>query len=478
MQLKTTTTTPKYAQGFSTLADETTLDDVPVAGRIPEWLTGTLVRTGPAQFEVGHQQYRHWFDGLAMLHRFSLAGNRVSYANCYLRTQSFEEARRTGRISRGEFGTDPCLSVFGRIRSLFSPRVTDNANVNVQRTAEQFVALTETPLPIAFDFDTLRTLGPVELDERLDGQISTAHPHFDFAAGRGFNYQIKLGRASEYLIVSHGSSHPRGEVIGKLPVDKPAYMHSFGMTERFLVLVEFPLVVTPLGLMFSGLLARPFIENYRWCPERGTRFWVLDKSDGRVIRRAEADALFCFHHVNAFERDGEVVVDLSAYDNPAIIEALYLDKLRGGVDLPVGKPRRFRIPTSGGDLVAEPLADTALELPRINYRWCNGREYRFVFGVGTREPSNFIDELVKLDLADGAVRSWRAADCYPGEPVFVPAPDAKSEDEGVVLSLVLDAGAGRSFLLVLDAQTFDEQARAELPHHVPFGFHGQYFRSP
>ncbi len=477
MQFDSRTTAPKYAQGFTTLGNETTLDDVPVTGRIPEWLTGTLVRTGPARFEVGDQRYRHWFDGLAMLHRFSFAGNRVSYANCYLQSRSFQDARRTGRISRAEFGTDPCLSVFGRVRSLFSPRITDNANVNVQRTAEQFVALTEVPLPIAFDRQTLRTLGPVELDARLDGQISTAHPHFDFAAGRSFNYQVKLGRTSEYLLVSESSDHPRGELIGKLPIDKPAYMHSFGMTERYVVLVEFPLVVAPLSLMFAGLLARPFIENYHWRPERGTRFWVLDKSDGHVVRRAEADPLFCFHHVNAFERDGEIVIDLSAYKDPAIIDALYLDKLRGGVDLPTGKPRRFRIPTAGGAIVEEGLSDTTLELPRINYRSCNGRDYRFAFGVGTREPSNFIDQLVKLDLADGSVRQWHAAGCYPGEPVFVPAPEAGSEDQGVVLSLVLNGNTARSFLLVLDGQTFEEQARAELPHHVPFGFHGQYFRS-
>ena len=66
--------------------------------------------------------------------------------------------------------------------------------------------------------------------------------------------------------------------------------------------------------------------------------------------------------------------------------------------------------------------------------------------------------------------------CYPGEPVFVREPGNEDEDGGVVLSVVLDANAGRSFLLVLDAGTFEELARAEAPHHIPFGFHGQYFR--
>jgi beta,beta-carotene 9',10'-dioxygenase len=55
-------------------------------------------------------------------------------------------------------------------------------------------------------------------------------------------------------------------------------------------------------------------------------------------------------------------------------------------------------------------------------------------------------------------------------------PGDEAEDGGVMLSVVLDAAAGRSFLLVLDARSFEELARAEAPHHIPFGFHGQYLR--
>ena len=65
---------------------------------------------------------------------------------------------------------------------------------------------------------------------------------------------------------------------------------------------------------------------------------------------------------------------------------------------------------------------------------------------------------------------------YADFPVFVREPGTEAEDAGVVLSVVLDANAGRSFLLVLDAGSFDELARAEAPHHIPFGFHGQFFR--
>ena len=61
--------------------------------------------------------------------------------------------------------------------------------------------------------------------------------------------------------------------------------------------------------------------------------------------------------------------------------------------------------------------------------------------------------------------------------MFVAAPGAEAEDEGVLLSVVLDAERGGSFLLVLDARDLDELARAEAPHHIPFGFHGQFARA-
>ena len=58
--------------------------------------------------------------------------------------------------------------------------------------------------------------------------------------------------------------------------------------------------------------------------------------------------------------------------------------------------------------------------------------------------------------------------------MFVAEPGAEDEDDGVLLSVVLDAERGGSSLLVLDARDLSELARAEAPHHIPFGFHGQY----
>jgi beta,beta-carotene 9',10'-dioxygenase len=69
--------TGQFAHGFSSLTKEMTADRLPVEGRVPDWLVGSLLRNGPAQFEVGQHKYHHWFDGLAMLHRFSFQQGRI-----------------------------------------------------------------------------------------------------------------------------------------------------------------------------------------------------------------------------------------------------------------------------------------------------------------------------------------------------------------------------------------------------------------
>jgi carotenoid cleavage dioxygenase-like enzyme len=249
-------------------------------------------------------------------------------------------------------------------------------------------------------------------------------------------------------------------------------MHSFGLTERWLVLGEFPLVVNPLALALSG---RPYIENYRWKPERGTRFTLIDRATGKATAGFQTDPCFAFHHVNAYEDGGEVVVDLCAYPDAGIIEDLYLERLRAGKPVTPASLTRFRLRLGDRSVRREQLAEQGIELPRINYGRCNERPYRYVWGNGNG-ADGWLEQILKIDTTDGATRSWSQPGCYPGEPVFVAHPDAKHEDDGVLLSVVLDAEAERSFLLVLDAADLSELARAHAPHHIPFGFHGQFAR--
>lgn len=455
--------------GFSTLEAEVTLDSLPVHGTMPGWLSGTLLRNGPARFEVGARSYRHWFDGLAMLHRFSIADGTVSYANRYLDSKAHRAASETGMIGYSEFATDPCRSLFQRVATVFSPpRFGDNANVNVVRLGDELLAMTETPLPVAFDPVTLATVG---VGRPAPGQLTVAHPHRTPTGGEMLSYATHFGPFTTYRVYSEAPGGKR-RMIARLPASRPSYMHSFAITEHYLVLVEFPLVVIPVAIPLSG---RPFIENYHWQPRRGTRFLVIDLHSGRLRGSYRGEALFAFHHVNAFEQGNEIVVDLCAYDDAQIVQGFYLERLRETTPrLPEPQLRRYRVGLDTGRVQREPVIEVSIELPRINYSLCNGRPYRYVYGASPSRGATFLDQLVKVDVEAGEVTSWSEPGAYAGEPVFVPAPGARREDDGVLLSVVLDATSATSFLQVLDARDLTGLARARVPHHIPFGFHGHF----
>jgi beta,beta-carotene 9',10'-dioxygenase len=457
--------------GFTSLEEETAVEALPVRGEVPAWVSGALVRVTPAKLEVGDRRLAHWFDGVAMLNRFGFADGRVSYANRFLDSTAYRDAQE-GEWRHGGFATDPCRSLFKRVQSMFSPDVTDNPNVNLARIGDRYIAMTETPMPVEFDPETLATLGHMEYADKLAGPITTAHPHHDRERDELVNYVVHFSRTSEYRLYGQAAGSDTRRELARVPVKEPAYMHAFGMSGRHLILAEYPLRVNPLRLAFAG---KPFIQNYRWKPELGTVFQVVDRETGKLRGSYRTDPFFCFHHVNAFERgDSELVVDLIAYEDASIIDALYLDDDGPVGQLPPTELRRYTIDLDGGDVRWERLAEGSFELPRIDYGRRNTRDYAYMYGAGS--DGGWMDRLAKVDVRDGTVATWAEDGCFPGEPVFVREPGNDAEDGGVVLSVVLDARAGRSFLLVLDAAGFGELARAEAPHHNPVGFHGQFLR--
>ncbi len=205
--------TNKFQIGFSTLNEEISLEDLPVKGIIPNWLSGTLIRNGPAKFEVGKEKFRHWFDGLAMLHKFSFKGGKVSYANKFLESEAFKSAKKTDRISYREFATDPCRSIFKRVSSMFSTKFTDNANVNITKIAERFVAMTETPLPVEFDINTLKTVGVFSYDDKIESGLTTALLHDLAESITGDFMPDEISKENKRLAENEAMK----EILAKLP---------------------------------------------------------------------------------------------------------------------------------------------------------------------------------------------------------------------------------------------------------------------
>ncbi|MBO9534957.1 MAG: carotenoid oxygenase family protein [Solirubrobacteraceae bacterium] len=446
--------------------------ELPVVGELPAWLRGQLLRNGPGRWDFGGTAVHHWFDGMSLLHSFEVDAGRVTYRNRFVESKAYTAFRDTGKLKYSEFASDPCRTRFQRIQSMFQPQVTDNPAINAFKFGEHYMALSETPMAYEFDPSTLETLGV--LYENPD-MFATAHPH-ESPEGHMLNLAGKFGPRSTQTFFSMDPATLEAKRIGGVRRQRPTYQHSFGMTDRWLILTEFPFSVNPVDILRTG---RPFIENFKWQPEAGTRIVLIDRRTGERGGEWEAEPGFCFHHVNAWEEGDDVVLDLCRFDDPSIVENLALAQLRAGADYPEDGNaylHRYRLRPGAPRAQETRLSDAPIELPRINYRRHNGRAYRYVYGVGSGADVPF-DRLVKIDAMWGAVREWREPDALVGEPVFVATPGGAAEDDGVLLSLVLDGRAERSMLLVLDAADLSELARATISRAVPPGFHGNFVRA-
>ncbi|XP_067679404.1 beta,beta-carotene 15,15'-dioxygenase-like [Haliotis asinina] len=495
--------------------------DTKITGKIPQWLTGNLYRNGSGLFKVGETTVDHLFDGLGVLHKFTVKDGKVQYQSKLLDSKTLAACLKANRLVVSQFATaaypDPCKSIFARFFSYFTHENTDNTAVNIVPHGDMLLAMTEISSINIIDPDTITKKGEIPLGQYVAVHLATAHPHTDFD-GTMYNLATTFNRKQAYSIVKIPPQEKEGDnpferasLVTTIPSRwkvNISYNHSFGMSENYFVVLEQTLVANLLKLTVSSIRGASFegcMDNY---PNEKSLIHLTRRSDGEMVTtRYTADSFFCFHFINCYEENGHVVIDLCGYDRGEIVRDLYLASIKhiGSNKWINSKVRRYVLPLdvekaeSGKNLVT--LADTSatavkqpdgsvyctpdyitgdaskpvfMELPRINYAY-NTKKYRYVYGT------DFLIEkakLTKLDLKTKTCVHWEAEDLdQPGEPIFIARPDGTEEDDGIILSPVLPTKPGRNaFLLVLDGKTFKELARAETPSGVrmPITFHGSF----
>jgi carotenoid cleavage dioxygenase-like enzyme len=464
---------PAYALGFESVTAEPSAVELAVEGSLPHWVDGSLYRNGPGRFETPSGEVQHWFDGLAYLRRFEIEGaaDSIRYTGRFLRSEAYRRSE-AGEAGAAQFGTGREGGPLRRLRGRLLPETTDNANVNVLEVADSLLAITETPEMTAIDPETLQTRGAFAYTDDVPGQWQCAHPVRDPVRGETVNMLVSFGRTSSYEVVTRQDGATGREGLASIPVDAPSYTHSFALTDRYVVLTEPPFRLDPLDLLLPWRGGEGFVDAFTWEPERGTRFRLIDRNTGAVTASYRSPSMFVFHHVNAVERDGAVVVDLVGFPGDDAVQTLYLDALRDGVEPPRGTLWRIQLPMAGGTPSREALA-SGLTLPRTNEA-CLTQAHRYTWAQGRGPETAFADRIVKAG-PEGISATWETQGWFCGEPVVIGDPDGAEPDDGVVLVVALDPKAERSVLAVLDAATLDELATANLPHVLPFDFHGQFY---
>jgi torulene dioxygenase len=459
----------------------------------------------------------------------------VQYSSRRQSDKLVETIKQKGWRDSTSFGqrADPCIGLFAKAMSFFVPRTHHNNNVVVlpnfpgledkdttsasrHRTGVDNVYIsTDANALHKVDPNTLEPIGYTNqsaLNPLLKGPLSCAHAQRDPGTGDLFNFNLQLGRSPTYRIFRVNAATGKTDILATIaePGVNPAYIHSFFLTANYVVLC---IPTTHYGWNGSKILwqrniaeaIKPFNKN------TPCRWIVVDRKHGRgTVARFSTPASFFFHSINAFEEtitdeNGDDRTDLSLeyirYDTDGIIYSLYYDVLLDRDDAAkkfffqnqryksshVHLVRyRFRLPLEGTEqseaeartaaaeeVIAIP-APHAGDLPTINPKMAT-KPHRYVYGVTSRGLSTFLDSLVKTDLHTREALIWSGGQGHtPGEPIYVPRPGATDEDDGVLLSVVLDGSAQKSYLLCLDARTLEEVGRAAADFPIAFGFHGHH----
>ncbi|XP_056275598.1 beta-carotene 15, 15-dioxygenase 2, like [Pseudoliparis swirei] len=518
---------------------EETPDPIPtsITGTIPTWINGSFLRNGPGKFEFGKDRYTHWFDGMALMHRFHICEGSVTYCSRFLRSDSYVTNSEKNRIVVSEFGTlalpDPCKNIFARFYSRFQiPKATDNASVNFVTYKGDYYVSTETNYMRRVDPQSLETKEKVDWSQYIAVNSATAHPHYD-REGATYNMGNSYGKSGffyniicvpppeEKAAVEDPADLKGARVICSIRASeprKPSYYHSFVMSENYIVFVEQPIKLDVMKMKLYQIQGKSLNKAMKWEPQYDTIFHLVNKHTGKESEvKYRAAPMFTLHQINAFEDNGLLVMDMCCGDDGEVIGEFTLENLRRGAGEEMDKfynsmcrnlPRRYVLPltvdeetpldqnlvlldnytatarkTKPGEvyMTHEELYDDellqygGLEFPQINYEQHNGRPYRYFYSCGFAHV--FSDSLLKMDVHTKELKVWRYPGLFPSEPVFVAAPNATQEDDGVILSVIITPREEKStFLLILDAKTFTELGRAEVPVDVPYGSHGVFNR--
>jgi len=437
----------RFLTGLHTpMAEELTLEDLPVTGTIPAALDGRYLRIGPNPIapKPGH----HWFIGEGMVHGLRLQdGKALWYRNRWTRSPAVSAA----------LGETP----------IPSPRGDNfNVNTNVLGIAGRTFALVEAgTAPIELT-DTLDSIAYNPFDGTLDHAFS-AHPHEDPATGE---LHAICYEATDQNVVRHVVVTRAGKVRREEPV-KVAHgpsIHDCAITQRYVLVLDLPVTFSMKALIAGHGFP------YRWNPEHHARVGLLPREGkGDEIIWCDVDPCYVFHVANAWDLpDGRVILDVVAHDR-------MFAETSDGPDSRRSTFERWTIDPEAKSVQRAVLDEHPQEFPRpderrfgqpYRYAWCMGLADQ---GEGDFQPGTY---LVKHDLA----RETReihdfGPGHYPGEFVFVPTHAAAGEDEGWLIGLVVN-GDETTDLVILDAANFTAPplASVRIPHRVPPGFHGNW----
>ncbi|MDE0114982.1 MAG: carotenoid oxygenase family protein [Albidovulum sp.] len=432
-------------------------------GKLPENLTGTLWRNGPAAHDRHGIRYRHWFDGDGMIQEFRFADGKVSHRGRMIETPKLRHEDAAGRRIYPAFGTRLPGSA-----AVAGPDAMNVANISVLDHGGALMALWEGGSASVLDRETLDWQAFKSWGDGLKGLPFTAHPKRDPNGTLwAFGYALI---PSTSIVLYHISA--TGQIIKAtaVPVEPLGMVHDFVVTNLHLVIVIPPYV-------YDLDRGRTFLDGHIWKPELGARVLIVSKDSFDDRRWVQLPPGFGFHHGNGWEEaNGTIHFDHCLAKDAGLVSDAFLDVMNGQFG-EVEPPTYCRISISKDGRADIRNTGEVAEFPQVSPLF-TGIRNQFVYTLDSLGRKDWLPRMVvKRDLAGASAEKF---DFGPGtvveEHVFVPSPEGRFEDDGWLVGTFLEHGKGVSGVTVFDARQVSAGpvATAWLPYPLPLGFHGQF----
>eukprot|EP00924_Labyrinthula_sp_SR-Ha-C_P012869 snap_masked-scaffold_12-processed-gene-1.25-mRNA-1 protein AED:1.00 eAED:1.00 QI:0/-1/0/0/-1/1/1/0/515 len=482
--------------GFRDVREEYEMFDCLIEGEIPEWLKGKVFKHCGGAYG-GEKDF---FDGLAHVVSFDIKKGKALFSNKYMRTGEFDKFLKTGDRNFGGAMTEnkgpgffENLAVYLKNNIFPSKKIKykgPNPNVTfwLLENGHKFGAVTEGEGNVcAFDLETLATVDAENClkPQHKKGFILTNASHF-FREGESGGYHVAIEMVTHLRLgapdfsfhynIYKGDSAPfrcvYQEEVGRVNYMKredatlvyekrPSYMHSIAKSENYLVVI-----CSSHKLDFKKILEQNFEKGFFGLFPKidyPMEFIVLKENVERIEKVCKVSSNYVGHfwHVaNVFEQGNDIV-----------IEGSLVDKINGKSFL-----GRIRINLEKQEAVVKPIygkdeSEKEFEFQNINPYFFQ-KENDFIYGC-----TDFFKETSSLAKYNKNTKQiaevFQEPRFIPSEPVVVPRADG-TEDDAVILNVVLDTKKEESFLAVVDARSLDILAKIYAPLVCNYGLHTIY----
>ena len=430
------------SRGYAPSRTELAASNLEILGRLPESLSGRLIRNGPEPLGAAEPHESGLIASSAMLHQISISGGVADYRN--------------RRIS-GDFGRDDNSN---ELKTSLSPAMSPAPSSGLVLHAGQVRALGTGSNPVVVNAG-LEVVSVDDMAASMPFGIG-AHAHVDPVWDEMFVVGASPHTSANTSWLHVGTLDVTGRMrrVIEIATDSPMFIHDFSFTDSEIVVLASGARVTETGVS--------------WDPTTPAFFGVLPR-DGEAadLRRYEVSPRMVWHFMNSYRDGGSIVIDHVAHRAPIAAAG-------GSMPLPgatAPQLRRTIINTLTGETTDELLDERAVEFPAIDNRR-QGLRHRFAYAaLASSRFDNHLgefDALVRYDFkSDDAVDHPFDYGIIVGEPVVVPRRGSTGEDDVWVLAIITDTKNSTSSVVVIDPQAFGEEPVAEikLPQMLSLGHH-------